>query len=191
MNQFETSVKLNVLSLGSYDMLIGMEWLEKHKVVLNCFDKTFTCVNNEGETVTITGIPRKTTIRQISALQLKRAVRKGCKSFAVTVTDEEHINNEDKLKLEDIPILKGYSNVFQEEILGLPPKRELDFTIELVLGAVPSSKSPYRMNILELNELKSQLKELIDNNYIRPSVSLGSTCYFCYEEGYNSTIMYM
>ena len=67
--------------------------------------------------------------------------------------------------------MRGYSNVFLEEILGLPPKRELDFTIELVPGAVPISKAPYRMNILELNELKSQLKELIDKNYIRPSVS--------------------
>ena len=57
--------------------------------------------------------------------------------------------------MEDIPIPGGYSDVFPEEILGLPPKRELDFTIELVPGAVPNSKAPYRMNILELNELKS------------------------------------
>ena len=58
-----------------------------------------------------------------------------------------------------------------EEILGLPSKRELDFTIELVPGVVPNSKAPYWMNILEINELKSQLKELIDKKYIRPSVS--------------------
>ena len=108
---------------------------------MNCFDKKFTCTNNEGEIVTVTGIPRKIAIRQISVLQLKRVVRKGCKAFAVTVINEEHINNEDKLKLEDIPILRGYSDVFSEEILGLPPKRGLDFTIELVPGAVPSSKT--------------------------------------------------
>ena len=68
MNRFETSMKINVLPLGSSDMLIGMDWLEQHRVILNCFDKTFTCVNNEGETVTIAVIPRKITIRQISAL---------------------------------------------------------------------------------------------------------------------------
>ena len=72
INQFETSVKLNVLPLGSYDVLIGMYWLEHHRVVLNCFDKTFTCLNNEGETVTVKGIPRKTSIKQIFSLQLKR-----------------------------------------------------------------------------------------------------------------------
>ena len=111
-------------------------------------------------------------------MQLKKVVRKGCKAFAVIVTNEENTNSKDKLKLEDIPILREYSNVFSEEISGLPLKRELDFTIELLPGAVPSSKSPYRMNILELNELKSQLKEIIDKNYIRPS-SLGGTCHVC------------
>ena len=68
--------------------------------------------------------------------------------------------------MEDIPVLREYVDVFPEEISGLPPKRELDFTIELVPGAVPSSKAPYRMNILKLNKLKSQLKELIDKKYI-------------------------
>ena len=62
--------------------------------MLNCFDKTFTYLNYEGEMVTLKGIPRKTTIKQISTLQLKRVVRKGCKDFVVTITNEEHINKE-------------------------------------------------------------------------------------------------
>ena len=125
-----------------------MDWLEQHRVVLNCFDKTFTCINNDGELINVKGIPRKIAVRKISALQLKKDVRKGCNNFSVTVIDEENTNNRDKLKLEDIPILREYSDVFLKESLGLPPKWELDFTIELVLGAVPSSKSPYWMNIL-------------------------------------------
>ena len=87
-DQFETSIKLNVLTLGPYDMLIGMDWLEQHRVVLNFFDKTFNCVNNYGEIVNVRGIPRKTAIRQISALQLKRSVWKGCKAFAITVINK-------------------------------------------------------------------------------------------------------
>ena len=146
---------------------------------MNFFDKTFTCINNNGKLISVKGIPRKTAVRQISTLQLKRAIRKGCKSYAVTLIDEENMNNIDKLKLEDIPILKEYLDIFPKEIPGLPPKQELDFTIDLVPGAVPSSKAPYRMNILELNELKSQLKELIDKNYLRPSVSpLGALVIF-------------
>ena len=79
------------------------------------------------------------------------------------------MNKEEKLKFDDIPILKEFSDVFTEEIPRLPPIRELDFTIELVPRAEPNSKAPYRMNILELNELK--LQEMIDKNYIRQSVS--------------------
>ena len=75
--------------------------------MLNCFDKTFTYLNDEGQTVIVKGIPRKTTMRQISVLQLNRVVRKGCKA-SVTITNEERINKEDKLKLEDISILRGY-----------------------------------------------------------------------------------
>ena len=67
--------------------------------------------------------------------------------------------------------MRGYLDVFPEEVQGFPPKRELDLTIELVPNVVPNSKSPYQMNILEINEQKSQLKELVDNKYIRPSVS--------------------
>ena len=47
MDKFETVVKLNVLPLGSYDLLIGMDWLEQHRVILNCYDKTFTCLNSD------------------------------------------------------------------------------------------------------------------------------------------------
>ena len=106
MIQFKTQVKLNVLTLGSYDVLIGMDWLEKDKVFLNCFEKTFTCLDDKGERVTVKGIPRKVSVRQISALQMKKAVQKGCKFFVVHVIDDEHLNKEDKLKFNDIPILK-------------------------------------------------------------------------------------
>ena len=94
MDEFKTTVKLNVLPLGSYDLLIGMDWLEQHKVVLNCYDKTFTCLNSDEQQVKVKGIPRKTIIRQISALQLKRDIRKGCKAYVVTITDEEGKNKQ-------------------------------------------------------------------------------------------------
>ena len=59
MSQFKTQVKLNILPLGSYDFLIGVDWLEKHRAILNCFEKTFTCLDEKGETVIVKGIPRK------------------------------------------------------------------------------------------------------------------------------------
>ena len=58
-----------------------MDWLEKHNVVLNCFEKTFTCLDDKGQRFTVKGIPRKVSVRQISALQMEKAVCKGCKVF--------------------------------------------------------------------------------------------------------------
>jgi hypothetical protein len=76
-----------------------------------------------------------------------------------------------KPSLEDHPILREYRDVFLEEVPGLPPRRDIDFSIELAPGVVPVSRTPYRMSTLEVVELKLKLKEMMDKGYIRPSVS--------------------
>ena len=106
MSQFKTKVKLNVLPIGSYDVLLGIDCLEKHKVVLNFFEKTFTCIDEKGEKIIGRGIPRKVSVRHIWTLQMKKYVGKGCKVFVVHAMNDEHDNKEDKLKFDDIPILK-------------------------------------------------------------------------------------
>ncbi|KAH9304904.1 hypothetical protein KI387_009308 [Taxus chinensis] len=78
---------------------------------------------------------------------------------------------EDNDFMEKYPLLRDFSNVFPEELPGLPPKREFDFTIEIKLGTEPISKAPYRVTTLELVELKAQLHELLTKGLIRPSVS--------------------
>ena len=105
MRQFETQVKLNVLLLGYCDVLIGMDWLEKHQVILNYFQNMFTCLNNQGERITITGILRKISARKFSSLQMKKVVRNGYKVFVVHILNNEQINKENKWGFEDIPIL--------------------------------------------------------------------------------------
>ena len=81
------------------------------------------------------------------------------------------VGNDKDVKLDDIAIIRYYPNVFHEELPGLPPKRKVEFTIELVPGTTPISKSPYRMAPLELKELKAQLQEMFDRGFIRLSVS--------------------
>ena len=80
-------------------------------------------------------------------------------------------DNDKKLKIENISILKYFKYIFPEEVPRLPLKMDTEFTINLISGEVPSPKYPYQINIIELTELKSQLQELIDKKYIRPSVS--------------------
>ena len=116
----------------------------------------------------VQGILNKVCVRQIYALQAKKCVRKGCKLFAVNIWDVES-NREQRI--EDVPVLEKFKDVFPEEILGLPPKQDLEFSIELTPRWVPTFKAPYCMSALELVELKLQLQELIEKGYIRPSVS--------------------
>ena len=74
-------------------------------------------------------------------------------------------------RLEDFHVLQEFMDVFPNEISGLPPKRDIDFIIEVVLGEAPVSKIPYRMSTPEMLELKMQLQDLLEKKYIRPSVS--------------------
>jgi hypothetical protein len=73
--------------------------------------------------------------------------------------------------LEDIPIVREFPDVFPEDLPGLPPDQDVEFTIELLPGIVPISRQPYKMTPKELAELKVQLKELQDKGFIRPSTS--------------------
>jgi hypothetical protein len=77
----------------------------------------------------------------------------------------------DKPSLKYHPTLREYKDVFSKEISGLPPIRDIKFLIELALGVVPVSRTPYRMSTPELVDLKLQLKEMMDRGYIQPDVS--------------------
>eukprot|EP00253_Pinus_taeda_P013617 PITA_13617 len=160
---------LNVLPLGSYDILIGMDWLEKNWPLVDCKTKIIYFKDFLGNKKEMQGIKRPTQVRPITANQLAKCIRKGCQIYAVQVG---YADSKDKTAiLNNIPVIQEFTDVFPEEIPGLPPKRNIDFTIELVPGAAPVSRAPYRMSVPELTELKMQPQELLDKNYIRPSVS--------------------
>ncbi|GKC37862.1 putative reverse transcriptase domain-containing protein, partial [Tanacetum coccineum] len=74
-------------------------------------------------------------------------------------------------QLEDVPTVRDFPEVFPEDLPGLPPTRQLEFQIDLVLGATPVAQAPYRLAPSELQELSSQLQELSDKGFIRPSSS--------------------
>ena len=73
--------------------------------------------------------------------------------------------------LYDIPIVCEFLDVFLDELPDLPPNRDVEFKIELVLGTTPISRRPYRMPPNELAKLKIQLQELLDKSLIQPSLS--------------------
>ena len=86
MKSFED---LNIIPLGSYDVLIGMDWLDAHHAVLDCQNKTYTCLYEEGNQVTIEGIPRPISLRHIKTLKLNKYLRKGCQLYAFHVEESK------------------------------------------------------------------------------------------------------
>ena len=76
------------------------------------------------------------------------------------------------LEVGDIHVVREFPEVFPEELSGVPPVREIDFSIELLPGTIPISQASYRMAPAKLKELKTQLHELVDKGFIRPSMSL-------------------
>jgi hypothetical protein len=103
MGGLPTQATLNILPLGSYDLLIGMDWLVAYKTKLECYHKTLECVNEKGRKTTLQGIQKPISVRQISALQMKKYCRKGCSLYVVQVLESAE---DDKPKLEDHPILR-------------------------------------------------------------------------------------
>ena len=89
----------------------------------------------------------------ISALEAKRLLHKGCEAYLAHVLDK----SSSKVTIENVPIMCEFPDVFPEDLSGLPPDRELEFEIELLLGSTPISIPTYRMTPIELKELKAQL----------------------------------
>ena len=129
--------------------------------------KTFECID-EGNLRVVRGIPKVISVRQISAMQLKKFCRKGCRLYAADVLEAK--KNETP-RLEDFHVLQEFRDVFPDEIPGLPSKRDNYFTIELVARTTPVSKTPSRMSTPKLLKIKMQPQELLEKKYIRPSVS--------------------
>jgi hypothetical protein len=100
LNGVNTSMDVNIIPLGSYDILIGMDRLDKCHDVLYCHNKTFTCLDGNGKQSTVKGVPRPISIREILALQLKICFRKGCQLYAAHVEELDNTKG---------PILDGLS----------------------------------------------------------------------------------
>jgi hypothetical protein len=115
----------------------------------------------------IVGRNQGVSLRFVSSLQLRKSMRKWCNLSAILALNEKGVAE----GLEHLPLVKEFADVFPEELPGMPPERELEFTIDLKPGTEPIARTPYRMSTPELQELKKQLKALLDLGLIRPSVS--------------------
>nr|GFA56992.1 reverse transcriptase domain-containing protein [Tanacetum cinerariifolium] len=128
--------------LGSFDAIIGMDWLAKYQAVIMCAKKI-----------------------------VQKYMKKGFPIFLAHITTKEVEDKSEKKRLEDVPIVRNFLEVFPEDLPGLPLTRPVEFQIDLVPGAALVARAPYRLGPSEMKELAEQLKELSDKGFIRSSSS--------------------
>ncbi|GKF49159.1 hypothetical protein Tco_0142410, partial [Tanacetum coccineum] len=125
----------------------GMDWLSNHKAEIICHEKVVRIPLLDGKVLRVLGERPKEKARLLMS--------------AKTIGEKQ----------EEIVVVRDFPEVFPDDLSGLLPVREIKFRIELIPGATPVAKSPYRLAPSELEELSGQLKELQDKGFIRPSSS--------------------
>ena len=164
---YSLEANLIPLEMVDFDVILGMDFLEAHQALVDCFQKTVVFRSPGKPEITFCGERDVLPSCLISAVTAGKLLSRGCQAYLAHVVDTRIR----VLKVEDIPVVKEFPDVFPEELPGLPPTREIEFTIELLPGTAPISQAPYRMAPAELKELKIQLQELVDKGFIRPSMS--------------------
>jgi hypothetical protein len=160
----EFIANLIVLELKGIDVILGMDWLSKHKGLINCAKKAVRLTPSSGKEVEYV----------VENLVMDKAT-----------SNRIVLNHLDAASTLDIRTISEFPDVFPEELSGMPPDREIEFVIELVPHTAPIFRRSYRMTANQLAELKEQLQELLDKGYIRPSASpWGAPIIFCHEEGW-------
>ncbi|GJV51178.1 putative nucleotidyltransferase, ribonuclease H [Tanacetum coccineum] len=159
-------IDLMPIKLGSFDVVIGMDWLSKYHAKILC-DEKVVHIPIDGETLIIRGDRSKTRLNLISCIKTEKYISRGCQVFMIQVMEKKA----DEKRLEDIPVVKEFPDVFPEDLPGIPPVRQVEFQIDLIPGAAPIARTPYRLAPSEMQELSNQLQELTDRGFIRPSTS--------------------
>ncbi|GJX97962.1 putative reverse transcriptase domain-containing protein [Tanacetum coccineum] len=164
------NIDLMPIELGSFDVIIGMDWLAKNHAVIVC-DEKIVRIPYGNEILIVQGDKgakeKKSKLSIISCEKAQKYIEKGCQLFLAQVTVKENKDKSEEKRLEDVPTVRD----FPEDLPGLPPTRQVEFQIDLVPGAAPVARAPYRLAPSEMEELSTQLQELSDKGFIRPSSS--------------------
>ncbi|GJS31877.1 putative reverse transcriptase domain-containing protein [Tanacetum coccineum] len=168
------NINLLPVELGSFDVIIGMDWLSKYHAVIDCAKKIVR-IPWGNETLIVHGDGSNqgngTRLNIISCTKTHKYLLKGHHVFLASITAKETEDRSGEKRLEDVPIVRDFPEVFPEELSGLPPTRQVEFQIDLMPGAAPVARAPYRLAPSEMKELSEQLQELSDKGFIRPSSS--------------------
>ncbi|GJR40309.1 putative reverse transcriptase domain-containing protein [Tanacetum coccineum] len=165
-------IDLMPVELGSFDVIIGMDWLAKYHALIVCDEKVVRIpYGNEVLIIRGDNCDNGSKLNIISCTKTQKYIEKGCQVYLAQVTSKKAEDKSEERRLEDVPIVREFLEVFPEDLPGLPPARQVEFQIDLVPGAAPVARAPYRLAPAEMQELSTQLQELSDRGFIRPSSS--------------------
>ena len=153
IREYEFLGDLIELSFREFDVILGMDWLSRHRAIVDCQMKRVTLRTPDEDEVTFIGERSNHLSNVISAATVRTMVRKGCEAYLAYVIDTVKA----RPSVFDIPMVSNFPDVFPEELPGLPPHREIEFATDVVPSVTPTSITPYRMAPLELKELKLKL----------------------------------
>nr|GFB62957.1 putative reverse transcriptase domain-containing protein [Tanacetum cinerariifolium] len=159
-------IDLMVIELGSFDVIIGMDWLSKNDATILCGKKKVR-IPLKNKALIFEGDRNQSRLKIISCIKARKYIENGCELFLAQVTGT--LSKEKRVK--DVPVIRNFPKVFPKDLPGLPPPRQVEFRIDLVPGATPVARAPYRLAPSELKELSEKLKELSEKGFIRPSSS--------------------
>nr|GFB76157.1 putative reverse transcriptase domain-containing protein [Tanacetum cinerariifolium] len=164
------TIDLMPVELGSFDAIIGMDWLRRHHAVIIC-DEKLVRVPFGNKTLVFRGaksyIGRESRLTVISCSKVQEYRAKGCHVFLAQISATKEDDKSEGKQVKDVPIVQDFPEVFPEDLLGLPPARPVEFQIDLIPGAAPVARMPYRLAPSEMKELSEQLQELFDKGFIR------------------------
>ncbi|GJV98344.1 putative reverse transcriptase domain-containing protein [Tanacetum coccineum] len=168
------NIDLMPVELGSFDVIIGMDWLRRCHAVIVC-DEKLVQIPYGNETLTFCGNEssngRESRLTVISCSKAQEYMAKGCQVFLAQISAKKEEDKSERKQIKDVPIVRDFPEVFPEDLPGLPPARPVEFQIDLIPGAAPVARAPYRLAPSEMKELSEQLQELSDKGFIRPSSS--------------------
>ncbi|KAI3698239.1 hypothetical protein L6452_31352 [Arctium lappa] len=121
----------------------------------------------DGHAATVYGDRRKGEVAIINMAKAWKCLAKGCSFFLAYAIDTKL----EKKKLEDVEVVREFPDVFPDDLPGLPPDRQVEFKIDLTPGVAPIARAPYRLAPSEMKEMMSQLQELLEKGFVRPSSS--------------------
>nr|GEV15435.1 hypothetical protein [Tanacetum cinerariifolium] len=141
------NIDLMPVPLGSFDVIIGMDWLREYHAVIVC-DKKIVCVLFKNETLIFQGKRNNqvhaSRLNIISCVKAQKYLLKGCDVFLAHVTTKEAKDKLERKRLEDVLIIRDFPEVFFEDLSDISPARQVEFQIDLVPGDAPVARAPYR-----------------------------------------------